>query len=910
MAKLNGGTGTQAVAKPAGALSSLRPPSLSWPLRYLTALLAATAVFATQRALFPQPSIAPFVLFNVGVVLASWLGGLGPGLLSTAIAAAIGNYFFLAPYDALNLSGPGLAATALFIVSGCVVALVSGSLRSAVLRADDQAKRLHLAKQRMDRAQEIAHLGSWELDLTTNRLEWSDEVYRIFGLEPQEFGATYEAFLEAVHPADREAVNAAYSGSLREGRDSYEIEHRVVRRATGEVRVVHERCEHLRDGTGRITCSVGMVHDITDRKRSEEAVQRSEAIIAQAGAMASLGAWWIDFDHDDDVDANPAHWSPEVFRIFGCQPDQVKVSTAFFYERVHPEDRARVQEAFASALAQRAPYSLEHRVIRPDGAERVVWEHGEFTLDGAGRLRRFVGAVQDITERKHAAAALAERQEQLDLALRAARIGAWHWDIVEDRRVLDRQACALLGIDPERFAGTAQEFFGAVHPDDRERIREALARTVREDATYAPEYRVVWPDGSTRSVVAQGRLMRDETGRPKRVIGVLFDMTERRRMEDALRESHRRKDEFLGVLSHELRNPLAPIRNSLYILQRAPPASEQAKRAHQVVDRQLDHLTHLVDDLLDLTRIGRGKVRLRRDRLDLTELVRRTVDDHRSFFEKHELVVDLPAESLWVDADQTRLAQVIGNLLQNAAKFTPEDGTVRVSLNARAGHADLSVCDTGIGIDAETQKRLFEPFAQADRSLDRSRGGLGLGLALVRELVRMHGGDVRGESRGPGQGARFVVTLPLALGPAIPDVSPGREAAHRPRRILLIEDNADAAESISEALGLSGHQVTVAYDGSSGVARAREVLPEIVICDIGLPGLDGYGVARALRRDPLTSTIYLVALTGYARPEDQQKARESGFDAHLSKPPDLAALERVLAEAPGMEAAPLAPPPS
>ena len=254
----------------------------------------------------------------------------------------------------------------------------------------------------------------------------------------------------------------------------------------------------------------------------------------------------------------------------------------------------------------------------------------------------------------------------------------------------------------------------------------------------------------------------DDAGRPRRLIGAVQDITERKQAEEALREADRRKNEFLGVLSHELRNPLTPIRNSLYILERATPGGEQARRAHAVIDRQVSHLTRLVDDLLDVTRISRGKVRLQRTRLDLVDVVRRTVEDHRTLLEDHEVTVTLPDDAVWIDGDPARLAQVVGNLLSNAAKFTPEDGKVSVSLTQAGDRAVLEVADTGLGIDPETLKRLFEPFAQADRSLDRSRGGLGLGLALVKGMVELHGGEVSAHSDGPGRGARFTVKLPLA----------------------------------------------------------------------------------------------------------------------------------------------------
>ncbi len=376
-------------------------------------------------------------------------------------------------------------------------------------------------------------------------------------------------------------------------------------------------------------------------------------------------------------------------------------------------------------------------------------------------------------------------------------------------------------------------------------------------------------------------------------------LAERQRAEEALREANRRKDEFLAMLSHELRNPLAPIRNSLYILERAEPGGAQASRAQAVIERQVQHMTRLIDDLLDVTRISRGKIRLQRERLELNGLVRRVADDHREQFTRNGVALEVAIcdEPLHVEGDPTRLAQVVGNLLQNAAKFTPRGGRARLSLRRSAeGSALVQVRDDGAGIAPETLSELFEPFVQAETSLDRSHGGLGLGLALAKNLVELHGGEVRAASPGLGQGAEFTVCLPLA---------PAAEAKQGPasqatvtggaRRVLLIEDNVDAAETLREALELGGHRVEVALTGPEGLAKARALKPEVVLCDIGLPQLDGYAVARAIRSDPELRSAQLVALSGYALPEDVQRSREAGFDKHMVKPPDMGALQALLA---------------
>jgi len=369
-----------------------------------------------------------------------------------------------------------------------------------------------------------------------------------------------------------------------------------------------------------------------------------------------------------------------------------------------------------------------------------------------------------------------------------------------------------------------------------------------------------------------------------------------------LQEADQRKNEFLAVLSHELRNPLTPIRNSVYVLERATPGSEQAKRAVQVIDRQTEQLARLVDDLLEVTRITRNRIQLQRGRLELNDVVRRSVEDYRSLFEARGVVLETQCapEQLPINGDAARLAQVVGNLLHNAAKFTPTGGRVLVSTSAATspGRATLRVIDTGVGIAPAVLGRLFEPFMQADATLDRSKGGLGLGLTLVKGIVEMHGGEVSAHSAGCGKGAELVVELPLDRTSA-GSVKPAQPmATHSRRRILIIEDNLDAASSLSEALRLEAHEVVVAHSGAEGLATAREFRPEVVLCDIGLPGMDGYAVARAFRADGDLRGAHLVALSGYAQPDDLQRATEAGFERHLAKPPSLDKLEELLASLP------------
>lgn len=370
--------------------------------------------------------------------------------------------------------------------------------------------------------------------------------------------------------------------------------------------------------------------------------------------------------------------------------------------------------------------------------------------------------------------------------------------------------------------------------------------------------------------------------------------------EQRLREADRRKTEFIALLSHELRNPLAAIRNSANVLGSAPQDSERAKKSRAIIDRQVNQLVRLVDDLLDVTRITQNKLHLVRSRFDLVELVRKTLDDHRAFLDEHDvrLATSFAHRPVNISGDSARIAQVVDNLLHNAAKFTPSGGTVTVTVtvavNRNSEQAEVRVHDTGMGIEPNLLEALFQPFVQADRTLAHGQGGLGLGLSVVHGIVTLHGGTVHAASAGSGKGAEFIITLPLDDGPlAEPLVSSPRQPTLR-RRVLIVEDNRDVAEALRQSLELEGHEVHVAFLASDGVNLARELQPEIVLCDIGLPGMDGYEVARTLRLDPALRSIYLVAISGYAQPKDVAEAHAAGFNEHLAKPVHPSRLREIL----------------
>jgi signal transduction histidine kinase len=376
-------------------------------------------------------------------------------------------------------------------------------------------------------------------------------------------------------------------------------------------------------------------------------------------------------------------------------------------------------------------------------------------------------------------------------------------------------------------------------------------------------------------------------------------LLEQARQAQVLQDANRRKDEFLAMLAHELRNPLAPIRNGLQIIQLADGDRATIHKTRDMMDRQVQHLARLVDDLLDVSRITRGKADLRIEPIDLKDVLARAVETVRPLVDsrRHRLTVSQPARPVWVAADVTRLTQVVGNLLNNAAKYSEENSQIVLALEDDGRSAVIRVQDTGVGIPAEMLPRVFDLFTQIDRTLDRSQGGLGIGLTLVRSLVEMHGGTVEATSNGIGTGSEFVVRLPVLPSQTVRYArpGPGNDATFVPYRILVVDDNPDARDSLADLLRLTGHEVRTAQTGPKAIDVARLWPPDIALLDIGLPGMDGYELAGHLRAEPYGESLLLIALTGYGQDEDRRRTKQAGFDHHLTKPADPAVLAQLLA---------------
>jgi PAS domain S-box-containing protein len=576
---------------------------------------------------------------------------------------------------------------------------------------------------------------------------------------------------------------------------------------------------------------------------------------------------------------------------------------SFWLSHLHPDDVERCRAASRDALLAGRDHELEYRLRRPDGS--IVWvrEHVYLVRDAGGAVVKLRGVMTDTTERHRAEGALRDSEDRLRLALEAGQLGIWDFTPATDEMLCSPRCYELLAI-PHGTRLTYDQFLSRIHPDDRERVRQTSQSILPGGGAELcdVEYRVDLPDGGERWVSSRSTIHRDPSGMPTRIVGTIGDITARvqsqRELERLLaqltaeklraEQASRAKDEFLAMLGHELRNPLAPIQTALEVM--ALRQSGEPSREETVIRRQVHHLVRLLDDLLDVSRITSGQVALDRRPLDLADVVTQALELTSPLFElrRHHLSVDVP-RGLHLVGDDRRLTQVVANLLDNAARYTEPGGIVVVRASRAGDHASLDVVDNGIGIAPDLLPRVFDLFVQAERAPDRAEGGLGIGLTLVRTFVRMHGGEVTASDNRPAAGSRFQVKLPILPDGVIAEAQPDRQLDEWPPRrdrqssILVVDDNQDAADLLAEVLRDQGHDVQVAHDGPQALERLTAFRPEVAILDIGLPVMDGYELALALR-DRLGPELRLLAVTGYGQERDRARSHEVGFERHFVKP--------------------------
>jgi len=526
------------------------------------------------------------------------------------------------------------------------------------------------------------------------------------------------------------------------------------------------------------------------------------------------------------------------------------------------------------------------------------------------RLARLAPAIERalserIVRRLHeeVQARLGEAQGLSKLAAEAARMGIWRLDVTSGALDCSEQFLTLIGVNREDWQGTVDALEALVHPEDTENFRRFLRGDADSGRQFMElEFRILKPDDGVRWMQSRGDRLLEAGAAPTTFFGVMLDITEQKQTEQTLRDAHQRKDEFLAMLAHELRNPLAPISNGLTVLRRSTLQSPESERVHAMLGRQMNHMIRLLDDLLDVSRVTLGKIDLKRAPVALQTVVQSALEMNRALVERsgHQLHVSIRSEPIMVDADSVRLTQVLSNLLSNAVKYTKDKGQIWITVKAENERALISVRDTGVGIPEGMLVQVFDLFTQVEGSDRLGSAGLGVGLAMVRLLVELHGGSVEARSAGPGRGSEFVVSLPLAVRQSMFAETGTLASAITPflprRRVLVVDDNRDAADSLGMLLEVAGADARVVYNGPAALEALPTYCPQVVLLDVGMPGMDGYSVARRIREDPRYRRVALIALTGFGQEQDRLRSLSAGFDHHLTKPADLNVLERLFAK--------------
>jgi len=648
--------------------------------------------------------------------------------------------------------------------------------------------------------------------------------------------------------------------------------------------------------------------DAVERARVERDLETARRRLATALSAGEIGVF------DWDMLSDQVHGDANFERMFGIKLDeQGSAPRSAFEPFIHPDDREMRADRVKRAIDTGEPYEAEYRIVNGD-ATRWVISRGTIERDASGKPIRVLGVLLDVTARRKAEQDRKDVTDDLDRLFRIHETilsttddFAFIFDrngrfLYANRRLLTVWAKTLDQIVGKTCLELGYEQWH--HDMHMREIAQVLATTqpIRGevpftgasgisgiyDYIFSP---VLGPDGEVEVIV-----------------GTTRDVTERKRAEESLREMDRQKNAFLAQLAHELRNPLAPIRNAARIFKMKQSAEPDVLWASEVIDRQVDHLTRLIDDLLDVSRISRNKLELRRQRIELQEVVRGAVEISQPTIDQngHKLVLDVPAEPVYLLADMARLTQGLMNLIINAAKYTDVGGRIELSARREGDEAVMRVKDNGIGIDAAAIPRLFEMFFQAEASMERSQGGLGIGLSLVRSVAELHGGAVEGRSAGLGKGSEFILRVPALAASANSassnPVSAGGAAPSSARRVLVVDDNQDGAESLAMFLQIGGHEVHTAYDGEEAVAAAETFRPEVVLLDIGMPKLNGYEACRRIRSSAWGRDMVLIAQTGWGQEEDKRRTKEAGFDDHLVKPVDPIALMKMVTEATRREA--------
>jgi PAS domain S-box-containing protein len=635
-----------------------------------------------------------------------------------------------------------------------------------------------------------------------------------------------------------------------------------------------------------------LTEEVEVRKSTQAALDLATARLESTLAAAEIGTWLWDIEKNDfTADRN-------LTALYGLDERALNGSPDLHYRHIHPEDLDAVKMSERGALRTGIFASTEFRVQLANGTEKWMARRGKVQLDEQGKAVFMSGLLIDITAQKAAEKALRTSEKLYRAIGESINYGVWVGDRQGRNVYTSESFLKLIGFTQEQCSNLG--WAEVLHPDDARATIEAWDETVRTGAVWYREHRVRGCDGRYHAILSQGVPIRGEDGEISGWAGINLDISRLKSTEEALRLADRRKDEFLATLAHELRNPLAPVRHAVKVLESKSLKSGQDQWARDVISRQVRRMALLLDDLLDVSRITQGRLDLKIETVTLNSIIDAAVETARPLIETkhHRLTIELPSEPFLLMVDPLRVSQSLSNLLTNSAKYMDEGGQITLRVTLSTEEILLSVKDTGIGIEPEALAGLFEMFSQVNSAIARSEGGLGIGLALVKGLIALHGGTINARSSGAGLGSEFTIHLPRSVVVPIAvetkDGSPAQSHQTSGRRVLLADDNRDAADSLAMLLEMNGHSVTVGYNGEQALQLARQSVPSVMILDIGMPDITGYEVARRVRAEAWGRNIYIIAVTGWGQKEDKARALASGFDHHLTKPVDPDEVENVL----------------
>jgi PAS domain S-box-containing protein len=884
------------------------------------AIAAALVAVALQWAIKPWVGDhAPFLFMTPTVVLTAIMLGRGPAFIVLALGAVNGA-LLAPPVGSLGIADPAdVAGVVVFCALGSVLALVCSNLSANTRRTAIAEKHLELALQNTG-------IGVFELDFVAGTAYVSPSLCRLLGQPPMRGAIPLAQWLGALHPDHVQASKSVIQRQIDAGMLRYEAEQRVPLN-DGETRWLLNRVE-LEAAKGKVTRARGATVDITARRQTDDLLKDTQAKLEQQ--VADLQRLH-DFSHRlvasrDDLPAALQRLLEVMLDLFGTRHAIVSlydadtrastiVAQAGFEESAFGSQGFSTRigdpctDAYAAVVGQHREIATQRQLedmrsiplssAAGDvlGVISVMFDHTHVGTERETRLCAVCAATAAaVVEREHAKAAAARIEKRFSIALQASvvpfnilapvrdeggQIVDFRWTYLNPAAAgaLLRDACELIGqrigeMLPRAWdaPGLLDRYIGVI-----ERGREC-------------EFEVL------STATSSGRWFNVIASPLQGSVAVWFsEITERKRSEQDLHDAARRKDEFLATLAHELRNPLAPIRQGVQLSRAALSTEAQRRWSLEVIERQVNQMSLLLDDLLDVSRVGRGTLLLRKSAASLAALIDTAVETARPHLEakRHRLHVELPESPVTLDIDPLRIAQVLGNLLTNAAKYTDPGGEIWLRAQSQAEGVVMQVQDTGIGLTPDQLSQVFEMFAQIPGAVEKSQGGLGIGLALARGLVRLHGGSITATSDGPGRGSTFTVSLPAscvcakmapAPGDHTGDGMPDRAEKRPSRCILIADDNIDAADSLAELLRLDGHDVHVAYDGEEALATFSRVQPEAALLDVGMPRLSGLEVVRAIRNKPSGQRATLIAVTGWGQERDRHIALAAGFDHHMTKP--------------------------